>query len=508
MKTTFYKFSTAIIAFSVALTSCTKDFTEVNTDPNNTPHTLPQQLLAPALASTLNYNLLRNRNVNNELMQVTVDMGDGQGEIFRYDIRDNVSDYLYNGWFTDLTNYKDLYKTASDSLTLNTSYMGISQICQAWVYSMLTDTYGDVPYFHSNEGRDSLNFTPAFDKQKDIYTDIFKRLDAADTLLKKGTAIVPNSDPIYSGDVTKWRKLGNSLYLRLLLRISGKQDVATDCIKKIQSRISDTVNYPIITSNAESAILKWTGGALVSPYVSVRAQDFRAPAICSFFIDHLSAWSSPFIDIPTYGTNGVCRWGIAPAAGNFIGVPSGYSPGTGAPKGAYFYATDQTVNSAVPLTLQTDPNTGIIMTYSELNFIMAECIAKGWISGKAGDYYNAGIQNCITQWIPTWTRKITDYTSAADITWDDASTLDAKMEMIHLQKYYALFLTDMEQWFEYRRTGHPVLPKGTGLQNGGVMPARLKYPVYIQSTNPTNYKAAVASQGADAISTQVWWQKP
>jgi hypothetical protein len=82
------------------------------------------------------------------------------------------------------------------------------------------------------------------------------------------------------------------------------------------------------------------------------------------------------------------------------------------------------------------------------------------------------------------------------------------MERIHKQKYYALFLTDMQQWFEYRRTGHPILPKGAGLKNGGVMPARMTYPVYVQSTNPTNYKLAVTRQGADQISTQVWWQKP
>jgi hypothetical protein len=82
------------------------------------------------------------------------------------------------------------------------------------------------------------------------------------------------------------------------------------------------------------------------------------------------------------------------------------------------------------------------------------------------------------------------------------------MEMIHLQKYYALFMTDLQQWFEYRRTGHPLLPKGPGLENGGIMPARLVYPVYVQAANPVNYKAAVAAQGPDEIFTNVWWQRP
>ena len=82
------------------------------------------------------------------------------------------------------------------------------------------------------------------------------------------------------------------------------------------------------------------------------------------------------------------------------------------------------------------------------------------------------------------------------------------MERIHLQKYYALFLVDMQQWFEYRRTGHPIMPKGAGLRNQGEMPARMTYPVYVQSANPSNYKEAIARQGADLISTKVWWQKP
>ena len=80
--------------------------------------------------------------------------------------------------------------------------------------------------------------------------------------------------------------------------------------------------------------------------------------------------------------------------------------------------------------------------------------------------------------------------------------------MIHLQKYYALFLVDFQQWYDYRRTGHPILPKGNGLANGGVMPARINYPVISQSANPTSYKNALAAQGPDDINTKVWWQKP
>jgi hypothetical protein len=513
MKNKLYKLSGVIVLFSFILSSCTKDFEELNTNPNTVPTALPEQLLGPALVNTVTYNMMRNRNFNNELMQVTVAPSDAEGQVFRYDYRSNWSDYLYNGLYTQLKNFKDIYKITSDSgAYFNKSYQGISLICQSWIYSILTDTYGDIPYFHSNEARDSLNFTPVFDRQKDIYLDILKKLDSANTLLSVGTAL-RGTEPVYGGNVALWRKFGNSLYLRLLLRLSGKAEVSADIIAKIKDVVDTRAStYPKIASNAESAILRWTGGVLISPYNTIREQDFRAPGLGSFFIDNLVAWQDPRIDVPTYGTGGFNRWGIAASGGRYFGIPSGYAPNTNPAFGSSFLSNTSAVS------LQTEPLTGMIMNYAELQFILAEAALKGWISGSAETYYNAGALNSITLWIPDWTTKndprtslpgnIITHLTLADMQWLPTLTDSVKMQRIHLQKYYALFLVDMQQWFEYRRTGRPNLPKGPGLRNNGIMPARMTYPVYVQSTNPTSYKAAVAQQGPDVISTQVWWQKP
>ena len=504
------------VLFATVLTSCTKDFEKLNNDPNNIALALPQQLLAPALTGTLNFTMLRNRNFNNELMQVTVDMSEAEGTVFRYDFRANWADFLYNGLYSELTNFKDIYRMASDtaSSNYNRSYMGISLICQSWIYSILTDTYGDIPYSQSNQGRDSLRYEPAFDRQRDIYFDLFKKLEEANTLLSSNPAIVAASDPVYYGNISRWRKFGNSLYLRLLMRLSGKSEVSAQVIEKFKEIAeTNTAAYPIIASNDESAILRWTGIApYASPLVAVREQDFRSPAIATFFIQNLVNWNDPRIDIPVYGTNGFNRWAIAPSSGAYVGVNSGYAPGENPTKRSYFYS----LTSAV--SLQTEPLAGMMMNYAELQFMFAEAVVKGWISGDAQTYYNNGVLNSITLWLPQWTttinpqtgllNNIQTYVIAADIEWDEALTLEEKMERIHLQKYYSLFLVDMQQWFEYRRTGHPTLPKGAGLRNGGEMPARMTYPVYVQSSNPTNYKLAVAAQGPDVISTKVWWQKP
>ncbi len=473
------------LGLSIITSSCKKDFQEINTNPNTQEKVLPKSLLAPALANVVIANMSRSQRVNNELMQVTVNMGDTEGKIFRYEVRTAEADYLWNEWYTQLTNFKDIYQGGED--ILNPSYQAISLICQAWIYSMLTDTYGDVPFTESNKAKEG-NFTPKFDQQKDIYDGIFQMLENANTLLKPANstanAIASASDPIYAGSREKWRKFGNSLFLRLLLRVSSKAELPV--IQKIKE-IVDTkaTEYPIMTSNDDSAVLRWTGTApYVSPFATWRDGDWYGPKLSSFFVDNLNERSDPRIQ----------RWASL-YQGDYEGIPSGYPVGQ-APEG----------KSAFPVALMTEPLLGNIMNYSELQLILTEAAIKGWIAANpAKTYYETGATNGITFWgytVPA------NYLTFEKVKWDDNYTMEQKMELIHIQKYYAMFFTGMEQWFEYRRTGYPTLPKGAGLGNGGVMPARLTYPVYVQAANGNNYRAAVAAQGPDNINTLVWWQRP
>jgi hypothetical protein len=520
MKNIISKISCVVLLLSGSLlSSCDKGFEKTNTDPIGTPTTTPNQLLAPALVNVLSANMSRNRSFNNELMQVTVDISDAEGKVFRYDVRRSWSDYLWNSWYLECTNLRDIYTIASQPEHLNKSYQGISLITQAWVFSLLTDTYGDIPYTQANQGKDGI-IEPAYDRQKDIYLDLFKKLEEANTSLSEQAAITASGDPVFKGDVNKWRRLGNSLYLRLLLRVSGKSELAPAAIAKIKQIVdTDPGQYPIMINNDDAAKILWNGtnsssAVYSSPFmVNIRPVDFRVPSLTIFFIDKIRDWNYPPID-PTAGKGGTPRWGIAQGPNGYAGVPSGYEAGMGYIRQSYFYSDPQPTG----YTLQTDPYTGIIMNCGELNFILAEAAAKGWISGSAESYYNKGILYGINYWLPTWSSNVADpkllrYITNADIDWDnslplDAATGNSKMEMIHLQKYYSMFLIDLQQWFEYRRTGHPILPKGKALKNGGVMPARLCYPILSQSANPTNYKNAIAIQGPDEISTQVWWQKP
>ncbi|MFD1629913.1 SusD/RagB family nutrient-binding outer membrane lipoprotein [Pseudopedobacter beijingensis] len=462
---------------------CTKGFKDINKNPNTSESVTPDALLAPAIKAVVSANMNRSQRITNEFMQVTVNMGDSDSKLFRYEVRRSEADYLYNNWFLQLANFRDVYKGGEG--TLDKGYMGVALICQAWVFSMLTDAYGDVPYFEAAKGNEGI-FEPKFDRQEEIYRDIFMKLEEANSLLKTvntGT-IKATSDPIYGGSIAKWRKFGNSLYLRLLLRVSHKQELNTPA--KI-TEIVDTKSgdYPIIANNAESAILRWTGVApYVSPFATWRPADWSTPKIASFFVDNLNDWGDPRVE----------KW-VTKSQGEYAGIPSGYPIGQ-APEG----------RSAMPLTLTSEPLLGNILNFSELQFILAEAAVRGWVTkNPAKTYYENGIINGITLWgyaAPTQT-----YLETGSLAWDEGFTPNQKIELILTQKYYSLYFTDMQSWFEYRRTGYPNLPKGLGLGNGGEMPARLNYPVYLQSTNSANYKLAIDAQGPDEISTKVWWQK-
>lgn len=472
------------LATAALTTSCNKNFDEINTNPNTSPRVTPESLLAPAITKVVGYNMNRSQRITNELMQVTVNMGDVEGRIFRYEIRINEADYLWNNWFVQLRNFRDVYEFAEE--LDQPGYMAVALICEAWIFSLLTDTYGDIPYTEALQGRDNF-FHPVFDRQQDIYPDLLEKLEQANALLgglPNNAEIASMADPVFNGELQKWRRFGNSLYLRLALRLSHKSELNTPAIiTKIVDESPTT--YPIMQDNDDSAILRWTGTApYVSPFATWRPADWYWPKMASFFIDNLNERSDPRIQ----------KWATL-YEGNYEGIPSGYPVG------------QPPIARSTPHTgLMVEPLLGNILNYGELQLILAEAAVKGWISQEsARTYYERGTTAGIELWgfeVPSF------YLSTDLVAWDDSYSEWEKMELIHMQKYFALYFTDLQSWFEYRRTGHPVLPIGPGHLNEGRMPARLMYPVYIQSSNRESYLQAVQQQGPDNINTLVWWQRP
>lgn len=489
MKTIFNKLA-FVLVLAVMAASCTKDFKELNTNPNRSPEAPPETLLAPALWDLVTRNQTRALRLNNELMQVHVTTINSD-QIHRYIIRPSESDYMWNNWYLQLTNFKDMYKKGlNDPLRPSKSLAAMGLVLDVLTSSYITDMFGNVPYTEATRGLDSI-YQPAFDEQQLIYTDLYRKLEEANSLFAAAIAgkdsLVSDAksmDPLFNGDNKLWQKFSNSLYLRLLMRASGKGETAIlDKIREIGQ--TNKTTYPVMAANEDNAYLKFTTVApFVSAFFTYREFDFNGDnGLANHFVDSLTKWGDPRIDL----------W-ASKVDGFYAGMPSGYPQGQ-TPERQSIYLK----------TLMNESRLSNILNYSEVQFLLAEAALKGYITADPKANYEAGVTAGITWWgkaLPG------GYLTSAAVKWDDAFTPEQKLEKIISQKYYSLFFTDFQQWHEYRRTGYPTLLKGTGQLNDGKMPSRFKYPVYVQSLNKKNYEAAVQAMGPDDLNTKMWWNKP
>lgn len=485
---------TAAIGFS--LHGCTGDFVEINTNPNQSAKVAPQALLGPTIYKTIVANLNRNLRVNNELMQVTVTTNNNL-EFHRYEVRATETEYMWRSWYLELTNIRDIYRSAGEGQQPGYKvYQGISKVLDVWVSSLLTDMYGDIPYFESNLGHHELNTTPVFDRQIDIYRDLFLKLEQANQLLNVPTnaaaaEFIPDAqagmDPLYGADAQKWRKFANSLYLRLLLRVSHKPELnATLKIKEIlETKIAE---YPIMQSHDDSAILYFSGQEpYLNPYLNARPIDFNGnKGYADFFIDNLKEDDPDLPNDPR-----LALWATQPTLGLYAGMQSGYRRGL-VPE----------VQSTLHTGLMSHKNLGNIMNYAELQFIKAECVLRGFIVGDAQALYEEGVTSAMNMWgvnVPA------GFFNIPRVGFLPADSDTEKLKKVHLQKYFALLFTDFQQWYEYRRTQALDLIPGPGLENRK-MPVRMPYPLISQTVNRANFEEAVARMGGNTPNTIMWWQ--
>lgn len=481
----------SIILSTVAvfsLGSCTKDFVEINTNPNESATVAPQALLGPTLYKMVSANINRNLRVNNELMQVTVTTNNNL-EFHRYVVRATETEYMWRSWYVELTNIRDMYKTAGEGQQPGFEvYQGISRVLDVWASSLLTDMYGDVPYFESNLGYHELNTTPVYDHQIDIYRDLFLKLEQANELLDIETedeipAANAEMDPMFKSDALKWRKFANSLYLRLLLRVSHKMEL--DAVAKIKQIVeTKSSQYPIMESHDDSAILYFTNQQpYLNPYLNARVIDFNGnKGYSEFFINNMQELGDPRLSI----------WSTEASLGVYAGMQSGYARGTTPERQSTLHAD-----------LMSEARLGNIMNFAELQFILAECAVRGFISQDAQDLYNKGVASSIEMWgeeVPE------EHFENPKVAFLDTDSDEERLKKIHLQKYFALLFTDFQQWYEYRRTKLLDLYPGPGMENNGNIPIRLSYPLITQSINKNNYDEASARIGGNTINGKMWWQ--
>ncbi|MDO8317257.1 MAG: SusD/RagB family nutrient-binding outer membrane lipoprotein [Flavobacterium sp.] len=477
------------------IASCTKDFEEINTDPNRPKEITPGVMLGQLQYRIVNSSITASRSFTHQLMQVDAPRSSPSGEgLHRYVV--NPGSAVWSNFYGYMADIEDIHKTSENLGEDN--YKAISLIYKCWAYSILTDLYGDVPYSEAIKASEG-NFKPAFDKQKDIYIKILSDLEEANALLNTSKALTYGGDLLYNSNslsggtnpgIVKWKKFSNSLKLRLLLRLS-KRNGEININEQITAILANPTKYPVFTSNADDAIFKYTGTfPYYNPYFNQRQLEWRdGTYVTKFFIDKMNADNDPrrnlwFTPVSVGGIN------------VYQGIESGYPVTT-----EYQVGKNTSYNDG----LKTLPQLGVMMTWSELEFIKAELALKGFNTGKnPKQHYDTAISASMIQWgviMPA------NYLTQVGVIYDPNTTTETQLERIITQKYYASFFVDYQSWFEKRRTGYPILPRGSGIPAENAFPNRVPYPTYLQSLNPENLALATASIGGDNSNTKVWWDK-
>ena len=193
--------------------------------------------------------------------------------------------------------------------------------------------------------------SPKFDAQKDVYAGLVKDLKTASDLINT-KAVDKDADILFAGDMSKWKKLANSLSLRLLNRMLGKSDSPLDAKAETARILSDPVKYPVMTSNVDVAQLLYLARPNNNPTNENRRtrDDHR---ISTSLLDKLVALDDP--RLPVYASK-------ATATGLYKGVPSGLSNSNAGALG--FTNTSKIGGYFVQVTTP-----GVLMSYAELNLI-------------------------------------------------------------------------------------------------------------------------------------------
>jgi hypothetical protein len=493
--------STAALGLAfVGVTACDNGkLTEVNKNPN-----APEQVSADLLFPTAAVSSVRAVRSTIEITPSTFAhwpqyLAEYQyPEISYYQFRPTTADGWWSSFYTGPL--EDLQQALRQTTAANrANQTGPVLVMRAFLYSVMTDMWGDVPFGEAN-GADGGNITPVYDSQQSIYDSLLTNLADADAMMgPSGGTTFGSHDPIYGGDPAKWKKLANSLRARLGMNLSK---VDPD---RAKSEIAAAVAAGGMTSIDDNAQIDWPGdGINDNPWYDNQKEGIGTRDDARFsvtFIDTLKHLNDPRLPIfarpvqdPACGTAVSCS---PVSAGDYRGMPNGLLAGDAGSWG--------TRSSRLGPQVFDASQPSYIMTYAEYSFIKAEAAERGWISGSAAQFYQDGIRASMKQW-GVDDADITTYLAQSRIVYAGGA---AGLAQIGVQKWIALFTQGFEAWDEWRRTGYPNLTPALNAKTAdGQIPRRVIYPQTEQSFNNAHLKAAIASQGgSDALDKRLWIDK-
>ncbi|TKG95478.1 SusD/RagB family nutrient-binding outer membrane lipoprotein [Puteibacter caeruleilacunae] len=492
-----------IVLLTVLFSGCTqKDFDLVNTNINSVTEPNNVYLVNGALDDILNF---------------AADHGDISDWVNHHSggssLGSQYLDFEIKLWdkvYGANVNLNDVIRLTEGATEEKDQYArAVALILQGFGFQRVTDTYGDIPF--SEAGREEngeLNDKPAYDTQQAIYYVVLDNLKEAINLIGEGTKLdMGTADRLYESDLQLWKRFANSIRLRMAIRMRFVDP------SKASSVISDVMNYPLISSNAESAgFNNWDQNGYYYPKFNALEAGSRTNC-AELMVDYLK--STDDLRLQAYAL----PVEIGDHAGEIVGLPAGYN---GPLDRAHFSYIGR-------VTYQKELPTQNLM-YSEVCFLLAEAYLYGVgvnaNDATANDWYRKGIEASLEYWdredevVIDGSAQMVRYYNEDDVEAfmaTDIATLsgtdEAKFEQIAMQKWVALMGNDLEAFAEMRRTGYPAVATRTGSEDpalylgntNGVWPRRVVYPDNEMLYNSDNYQKAYDATNRNSMLHKVWW---
>jgi hypothetical protein len=473
-----------ILTAAIMTVSCSDNLEDLNQNIKDPTAVSGESLFASAQKQMADQVVTPNVNLNNlrlwtQQLQETTYTDESQYDQITRAIPDNHWREMYRDVLKDLDEAARVIAETDNDLTnaLKPNKLAIIEVLTVYAYSNLVETYGDVPY---SEALDIENLLPAYDDGLTIYKDLIARLNSAIGSMNTGVGSFSGTeDLMYGGDVSHWKKFANSLKLRMGIMLA---DVDAGLSK---TTVESAFTSGVFTSNADNGSYKYSAAApnnnpMNDNLVLSGRNDYVAAVT---IIDLMNGLEDP--RRPVYFTDVDGEY-----IGGQIGEISAYPN--------FSHVADRLVDPTEP---------GVILSYVEVKFLLAEAAARGYsVGGDAATHYAAGITASFEYWgagdaTAYLANPAVDYASALAA----STSTPAWKQVIGTQAYLGLYNRTFATYLSVRRLDYPILAEPTGAESG--FPTRYLYPVGEQTLNEDNYNAASTAIGGDAPETRLFWDK-
>ena len=546
--------------------SCTDDFNEINQQPDALSTsdvsakffvtTLQQQFLRPTMVPLWFGDLIHPDGFSGQISNGYAN-SDWTGDL----------GWAYNSFYTDLGAW-DWYAAYNSTLTSymnlvkeggpleNNQYYAIGLVMKGFYYTQFTETHGMIPYSEASDPNIAL---PKYDAQIDVYKGVIADLNQAITLIAdnqntgEGIELLGENDVIFNGDMQNWKKLANSLKLRIALRAHGSPgedfsaSVASEAVASGVLADTDALfaafttetniwggsaSYGdiwhsftgsqwkateamvnILKSNDDPRLGEITkpsvGGIITIMKPDSDSENFSLIAEHLEFLENTLNASGLVLDTDyTWDETATDLTITMPDNTNYLGLPSRLSG-----KIKDYMHKDLFSDPSDWVTQKTNEGgrifPTILLTSADSHFMIAEAITKGLVSGDANSYYQIGLEKAMVLWETSTT---SDFLASEMGSLNGSS--EQNLERIATQRWLTNYTNGYESWAIVRDTGYPSAAMVTSTNNNiisfagelnGEYPQRLRYGTSVYTSNAANAEAAVSAQGPDKMATSLWF---